>query len=95
MVPLQYVIKERLLTIVQCVSVYLNPSFYSIRTFFFVCGRGGGGWGGGDHEFCLRMPTGPSRLLSIRLKAAVFVIIIIQVYAPRFGHNYNEVDHFY
>ena len=36
-----------------------------------------------------------SRLLSIRLRAAPFNIIIIQVYAPTSGHDDSEVDHFY
>ena len=36
-----------------------------------------------------------SRLISIRLRAAPFNISIIQVYAPIFGHNDDEVDHFY
>ena len=36
-----------------------------------------------------------SRLISIRLRAAPFNITIIQVYAPTFGHDDSEVDHFY
>ena len=36
-----------------------------------------------------------SRLISIRLRAAPFNIIIIQVYAPTSGHDDSEVDHFY
>ena len=35
------------------------------------------------------------RLISIRLRAAPFNIIFIQVYAPTSGHDYSEVDHFY
>ena len=36
-----------------------------------------------------------SRLISIRLRAASFNITIIQVYAPIYGHDDNEVDLFY
>ena len=36
-----------------------------------------------------------SRLISIRLRAALFNITIIQVYAPTSGHDDNEVHHFY
>ena len=36
-----------------------------------------------------------SRLISIRLRAAIFNITIIQVYAQTCGHNDCEVDHFY
>ena len=36
-----------------------------------------------------------SRLISIRLRAAPFNIIIIQVYAPTSGHDDSEVDNFY
>ena len=37
----------------------------------------------------------PSRLISIRLRAAPFSITIIQVYAPTSDHDDSEVDHFY
>ena len=37
----------------------------------------------------------PSRLISIRLRAAPFNITIIQVYAPTTGHDDSEIDHFY
>ena len=36
-----------------------------------------------------------SRLISIRLRAAPFNIITIQVSAPTSGHDDSEVDHFY
>ena len=36
-----------------------------------------------------------SRLISIRLRAAPFIITIIQVFAPTSGHDDSEVDHFY
>ena len=35
-----------------------------------------------------------SRLSSIRLRAAPSNITVIQVYAPKSGHNDSEVDHF-
>ena len=35
------------------------------------------------------------RLISIRVRAAPFIITIIQVYAPTSGHDDSEVDHFY
>ena len=37
----------------------------------------------------------PSRLISVRVRAAPFNITIIQVYAPTSGHDDSEVDHFY
>ena len=37
--------------------------------------------------------TGPNQL--IRLRAAPFNIIIIQVYAPLSGHDEDEADRFY
>ena len=36
-----------------------------------------------------------SRLISIRLRAAPFNVTIVQVYAPKSGHDDNEVDNFY
>ena len=36
-----------------------------------------------------------SRLISIRLRASLFNVTIIQVYAPASGHDDNEVDNFY
>ena len=36
-----------------------------------------------------------SRLISIRVRAALFNITILQVYAPTSGHDDSEVDHFY
>ena len=36
-----------------------------------------------------------SRLTSIRLRAAHFHVNIIQVYAPKSGHDDKEVDNFY
>ena len=36
-----------------------------------------------------------SILISIRLRAAPFIITIIHVYAPTSGHDDSEVDHFY
>ena len=35
-----------------------------------------------------------SRLISTRLGATPFSVTIIQVYAPKFGHDGNEVDNF-
>ena len=37
----------------------------------------------------------PFFLIRIRLRAAPFDVTIIQIYAPTFGHNDNEVDNFY
>ena len=36
-----------------------------------------------------------SRLISIRLRTAPFNVTIIQIYAPKSGHDDNEVHNFY
>ena len=36
-----------------------------------------------------------SSIVSVRLRAASFDVIIIQVYVPTSGHDDNEVDNFY